>query len=62
MIFVGLAALIIFMIQVKRDEGKIISPRIAALLQLMDYIVSYAIAFLFAQALPQSTNKLLRAP
>jgi len=38
------------------------SPGIAVLLEPMHYVVSDAIAFLFAQALPQSTNELPRTP
>jgi hypothetical protein len=39
--------------------GKIFrqSPRIAALLQLMDYIVSNTIALLFGQTLAQSSDQ-----
>jgi hypothetical protein len=36
------------------------SPRIAVLLEPMHYVVSDAIAFLFTQTLPQSTNELPR--
>jgi hypothetical protein len=38
------------------------SPGIAVLLQSMHYVVSDAIAFLFTQTLPQSTNQLSRTP
>lgn len=37
-------------------------PGIAVPLELMHYVVGSAIAFLFTQTLPQSTNELLRAP
>jgi hypothetical protein len=37
-------------------------PGIAVPLELTHYVVGYAIAFLFTQTLPQSTNELPRAP